>query len=370
MLFLWFQVKLEQRDYGRTRHGPIFTRWLPAGRKSALHFKTGYPEAEMLVWFERQGRTDSEGVTEFEKGKRSVNPQAIKNQGGLEAGDLFGLLALEEISGTEIRCLKERRYGDATYLNLGKRVVNLIHPSVSRMLDLLRVVYGQFWLPQLPRYDSREWSLGSYCCDVLGLEWSLDEKGGRVSFLPDLTSRFSPVVVVSTSTKAFLTYLTRSDWMELQRLINMSDDVPLAGRILSNARSLKAQGEIRLAIVVATTALEVAIKSKMRQMLRNSKECSDKAQVFYSLSLAQQVAILGSTLKGVSVAKLEQCLLGIQSRNSVIHEGAHPKEIPGSQWDGLFNVTASLLEPPTYKLPLHDIGIMVAPDDVWSNPDI
>jgi hypothetical protein len=369
MLFLWFQVELEQRDYGHTRHGPIFTRWLPAGREDALHFNTGHSKAKMLMWFERQGRTNGEGFTEFEKGERSVNPQAIKNQGGLEAGNLLGLLTLEEISETEIGCLNERRHGDATYLDLGKRVVNLIYPSVSRMLDLLRVVYGQFWLPQFPRYDSREWSLGSYCSDVLGLEWSLNEKGGRVSFLPDLTSRFSDVVVVSSSTKAFLTYLTRSDWMELQRLINMSDEVPLAGRILSNARSLKAQGEIRLAIVEATTALELAIKSKLRQMLRNSQKCSEKAQAFYQLALAQQVAILGSTLKGVSVARLEQCLLGIQSRNSVVHDGAHPEEIPESQWDGLFNVTISLLEPPTYKLPLHDIGSMIALDDVWSNPD-
>lgn len=370
MLFLWFRIGLEQRDYGRPRHGPIFTRWLPAGREDALDLDTGDPKAKVLVWFERQGHTDSEGVTEFKKGSRDVNPQAIESQGGLEAGDLFGLLTLEEINGTEIGCLKEKKHGDATYLNLGKRVVKLIYPSVSRMLDLLRVVYGQFWLPQLPRYDSTQWSLGSYCSDVLSLKWSLDAKGGRASFLPDLTSRWSPVAVVSTSTKAFLAYLTKSDWMELQRLINMSREVPLAGRILSKARSLKAQGELRVAIVEATTALELALKNRMRRMLRNSKRCTDKAQAFYQLGLAQQVTILGSTLEGVSIGKLEQCLLGIDSRNRVVHDGADPKRIPELVWDGLFSVAAFLLEPPPYKLPPHDIGIMIAPDEVWSNPDI
>ena len=209
MLFLWFQVELEQRDYGRPRHGPVFTRWLPSGRGDALNLDTGDSKAKILVWFERQGSTDSEGVTEFEKGKRNVDPQAIKNQGNLEAGELFGLLTLEKTDGTTIRCLKERKHGDATYLALGKRVVNLIYPSVSQMLDLLRVVYGQFWLPELSRYDSREWSLGSYCHDVLNLMWSLSEKGGRAEFLPDLYSRWSRPASASTSKKDFLAYLTK-----------------------------------------------------------------------------------------------------------------------------------------------------------------
>ena len=158
--------------------------------------------------------------------------------------------------------------------------------------------------------------------------------------------------------------------MHLQQLINGRQEVPLAGYVLSKARSLKAQGEIGVAIVEATTALELALKNKMRRMLRNSETCRDKAQAFYHLGLAQQVAILGSTLHGVSVAKLEQCISGIEVRNKVVHDGENPEDIPEPVWDGLFSVTSSLLGPPAYKLPLYDIGSLIAPDNVWSNPDI
>ncbi len=365
MLFLWFYVDLEAAHYPRARHGPVFSRWLPDGRNDLLELPTGDREATLEIWFERCGYTDEEGFTHFDASRSEIDPTAIRTQGGLEAGNLFGLLRLSTVDSAELDCVQNSRHGEEPYLELGKRVVRTITPPVSRVIALMQAVFGQFWLPGLEPFDSRKWSLGSYCSDILHLKWSSEEDGGRRPFLPNLDSAWSEIAVASTSADAFMQYLVDEDWGVLKALLQGDYETPLAAQLLVEARSRMARKDLRAAIAVGTTALDLAIENRFRQLLQGSEKCIEKGQSFYDLKLAQKTVFLGPAIGIRDKEAIEQCLDAIRSRNDIVHEGADPKSIPDSQWDGLFKVTAAFLGPPSYKLPPLDIGILTAPERIW-----
>jgi hypothetical protein len=165
-LSLRFEIPL--RDYTNPwpANGPAFHRWLPDGERDALALDTEDPAAELRVWFERRGYIGTEGPDEgfirYSPDRREVDPAIMERQGVLEAGPLLGAIGLRDVPNDQFRAVAEGRTGDPAYVALGKRVVKrVVYPPVSRLIDILRTTYGQFWFRPLAPWDSRRQSLGN-----------------------------------------------------------------------------------------------------------------------------------------------------------------------------------------------------------------
>ena|SRR5579864_7710754 len=160
-LFLKFYVYLGRQDFMRKFDGPLFHRWLPDGEKDAINLDTGTPEVTLKVWFERRGFV-GEKLIKYDVTRKEVDSAIIPTQAALVAGSLFGLLEIQGLAEEKVTPIRENRIGDAIYVAFGDQVVNkLICPSVSRFINILRGKYGQYWLRELRKWDSRNETLGA-----------------------------------------------------------------------------------------------------------------------------------------------------------------------------------------------------------------
>jgi hypothetical protein len=126
------------------------------------------------VWFEQRGYV-SDRFIKFDVTRKEVEPAIIPTQAALVAGSLFGLLEVQVPTEEEVSSLLENKIGDPSYKALGDRVINrLIHPPVTRFINTLRTKYGQYWIREFEKWDSRDENLGGHCIS-LRLKWSLDQ---------------------------------------------------------------------------------------------------------------------------------------------------------------------------------------------------
>jgi len=63
--------------------------------------------------------------------------------------------------------------GDEDYVRLGKRLVNLMYEPLDRLVKVLKVNYGQYWLDDVVKWDRRSGSLGHHC-STWQMSWSVD----------------------------------------------------------------------------------------------------------------------------------------------------------------------------------------------------
>ena len=166
-----FYVYLKNFDYNNILcpHGPLFHRWLPNGENDAISLDSGDDDAKLMVWFDRFGTVDGKQIR-FDLGKREVDQKIMLTQAILEGGPLFGRVEIDNMSEEIVHCLKNDEIGSEVYEQFGKRVVKIIYPAVQNFLDNLRTRYGQYWIPNIEKWDSRKDSLGAHCRN-LQIEW-------------------------------------------------------------------------------------------------------------------------------------------------------------------------------------------------------
>jgi len=170
-------------------HGPLFHRWLPNGELDAIELDTKDPKATLKVWFERQGYIH-DGFVEYDKDRNEINPDILSTQGKLDTGPLFGLLVISDISDSEARSLRKNSQHPETNKHFEKRIIDLLYTPVSQFLTILRVRYGQYWIPEIEEWDSRTISAGIYINHFGFPHWSLD--GGQTwDTFQNLELRFS-----------------------------------------------------------------------------------------------------------------------------------------------------------------------------------
>src|SRR5579864_6811086 len=192
-LLLKFYVYLKRLYAMRNFEGPLFHRWLPDGEKDALVLDVGTENALLKVWFERRGFLEG-GLIQYDVTRKEVDPAVIATQAALTAGSLFGSLEIQGLTEEEVTPIRENKIGDASYITLGDRVINkLIYPSVNRFITTLRGKYGQYWIRELPKWDSRNGTLGAYCHSLL-LKWSLDQGATWSDFLPDQPMAYTTAI--------------------------------------------------------------------------------------------------------------------------------------------------------------------------------
>ena len=125
-------------------HGPLFHRWLPDGVADAIELDTNDSKATLRKSGLRDKgmlMTDILGLIRI--GRRSLLT-SYQQQGKLDAGPLFGLLEIRDISDIEAKSLKERNL----YTDVSKNLGEADNPAASGTSQ------------PIPKYSPREiWSI-------------------------------------------------------------------------------------------------------------------------------------------------------------------------------------------------------------------
>jgi len=355
-----FTMHLDNIEFSlspQTAHGPLFTRWLPDGQKDAFSIPTGDPNGEVSVWFERRGYTENNEI-HYDVQRKEVDPERLQWNRRLDAGPLSGRLIIKDVSAAEVQAMQASVLDDPDYKRIGRRVVGLITETVGRLIRILKVNYGQYWLRDVCNWDSRSQSLGSFCSGLF-LQWSLDGEVTWHEFLP--TSR-----TVSDSVQ-FLTdfsfYLDESDWRQVAAFCAAGYQPTVAGDVLAHAHRLLDQGQLRYAIVEGVSALEISLdehvrnrySGRARELLLNDAKGGDTRR------LPVRTALIAGMIPGIDQADLESALKIINVRNEMVHEGKSPDPSVKSEVKALFRVVAGVLQQGQFKFPVLMAGKYIGP---------
>jgi len=333
----------------------LFNRWLPDGRNDAV-FLTGEAESiSISVWFERRMKLQNEFLHWDAQGV-DFSADTMVRQDKIDAGNLFGEVIVD-ITDIEYDAVARNRvelgtpYGSdiaeiPAYTSFAKKLVQEIHARVARFIATLREQYGQYWVPPLPSWDSRQESLGSYCAR-LGLCWRDEATGKRYRFIP--TSLSSTVFVTAGSGEAAQDYLSEADWRRLQStrcLESTAIEVQLLGQ---SGESLD-RGNYLQAFVAAACALELAIARLVN--VDQGKEATKAAiNSFFNQTTQSQIAVVLRVAK-IPVDDIERVLQTIKIRNLAVHKGHKISDYEAQELRHLIKIVAKVLDLDALKSPI------------------
>lgn len=366
-LLLKFYIYLRRtNEVMRDFEGPLFHRWLPDGEKDAIVLDTGTPNTTLKVWFERRGFVNDRFI-EFDVTRKEVDSAITPMQAALVAGSLFGSLEMQGLTEGELAAFRNNNQGDHSYITLGDRVVNnLIYPPVARFINTLRTKYGQYWIREFEKWDSRRESLGGYCI-FLRLKWSLDQGATWFDFIPDNPIRRT--IATFGTEESFRQYLTQEDWKDLAQLSQEKYEPSLAAFFLSRAQQLLDEENFRYALIEGITALELAVSESIKSRLQTDDELLKSIQRFWTLPINTQVIIIATLLGKISQENLSHSLQAIDIsnniRNKAIHEGMIPGDVMKTHISGLLNTVAALLFDSNFKFPSARLGNKIMPVEDW-----
>jgi len=122
------------------RHaGPLFHRWLPDGLTDDIVVPRPEQDAIIRIWFERRGYISEHGYIVHDPNRYEVDPSVVSRQGVLDAGPLFGSIALEHVPANELTAVRDNAVESSAYVALGTRIVKkLIDPTLQQLTQISR----------------------------------------------------------------------------------------------------------------------------------------------------------------------------------------------------------------------------------------
>jgi hypothetical protein len=308
--------------------GPLFHRFVPNGQSDAVYLTPEGDPHEVRIWFERAAK-QVQGFLKWEQNGSQFDEAIMRRQGKIEGGPLRGEMLVPDVTDDEIvsllrnpKALNESFGQDAendrAYVALGKRVIEVLQPRLTNFVSTLRNQYGQYWLEELPEWDSRRCTLGTYCSSVLGLVWWSERTQDWRRFLP--TNSGSTVTAERHPGRGYAEYLTEEDWRRFQRTRCLAD-VSTEVQLLGNATRALDFREYRQAFIEVMSALELVIA---RRLTSTSEMARRAVQSFLDRETqsAQVAIVLLAT--GANSLEIEDALTAIKVRNRVAHEGYLP----------------------------------------------
>lgn len=363
-ILLDFVVQLQNDDlpYPLNHNGPLFHKWLPDGENDAVVLDTGEPTAELKVSFKRFGFIDDSGYVRYDRNRSEIDPTVIPRQAVLEGGYMIAWLSIE-MKDDQVAAFRLSESGDPLLEGFGKRIVKIIYPPIAKFINILRTNYGQYWLRELAKWDSRSQSLGSYCAG-LGMRWSLDEGKHWFKFVPNERIASSNMTIVLASDESYKReLLTRDDWFELPSHINSDYEPSLAALIISRAYELCQQGHLRQAFIEGVTALEVTLYEYVRRRRSTNSVVAGCVDQFQALSLPVKVATLAALSGNVSSDDVEATITAYKIRNEIVHEGDDPSDDDNDKLLALLSTAATFVGGPKFRFPRFHVQNALSPPD-------
>jgi hypothetical protein len=364
-LLLKFAMRLEdisQPEMSRN-YGPKFHRWLPDGETDSIKLDVGHPDITLEVWHERRGFLLSNEIT-FDYQRFEVDPNVMCKQGVLQGGPLFGRLVFRNPPSAVISAIRDLKTGDPEYITFAKFVITkLLYPSLSTLIGLYRINFGQYWIPSLKPWDSRENSIGAYC-KHMNIQWSLDGGSSWLPFLPD-----DPISIVNLTVEMdshYREYITRLDWQNIPNLLKERSSPSPAELFFNRACRFMDNSEIRIAFIDAVTALELAIEEFVQRSSLISEPISQDMKAFWGMPIKAQLITLAVALNRHSRNEIEQALEAIDLRHKTVHEGDEPPSNTKPKLLCLLKVITSFLSAPFYRFPSYSSGNAWAEPEEWN----
>lgn len=335
---------------------------MPNGPDDAVCLTPDGDPNEIRVWFKRSTQLKN-GFLEWEQHGSHFDETIMRRQAKLESGPLFGEMQIgvsEKEMASLLHCPKglSDSFGqnvgdDPPYVSLGKRVIKALQPRLTNFISTLRNQYGQYWLEELPAWDSRRNTLGTYCISVLSLAWWNEETQEWCRFLP--TDSGSTIAFKSPPGRGYAEYLTEEDWRRLQRtrcLVDVSTEVQLLG----NATRALDSGEFRQAFIEAMSALELIIA---RRLIAQGEMAKRAVQSFldHERQNAQVAVVL--LIERASRDEVEEVLRVLRVRNRVAHEGYLPSTDEIAALRGVMRTIQRLAGLEELKCPVLESGNML-----------
>ncbi len=402
-LLIKFKLELEYHPirsgvlYFPHPNGPLFHRWLPNGMGDAIELDTNDFKASLKIWFERYGYLDNE-LIKFDRNRKEVDLLDISVQGKLDAGPLFGLLEIRDLSDMEARSLKEFETLREEHNLLEKRIIRLLYVPVRRFINILRVKYGQYWLPEIEAWDSRKVSAGVYIRSFGFPRWSLD---GGLTWDTFQYTELRLSVGKLRKNQDFREYLSKKDWEEISKFQQSDWAESLAISTVIRAIELFDNGQYKYAIIEAVTALEMVLNdvllirviSEPLEYTFSLKSLPFIAQLVFdltvkvrstaaeqSLQITQENAIKRFRDLGVSdqfnvIANLfsipdndRQATINlIKIRNKIVHEGKEPPDSIFPEFSGFLNCIERLYLDRQLRFPMAGSGNRKMSQQEWEN---
>jgi hypothetical protein len=279
----------------------------------------------------------------------------------------MGLLSGYELSEDELAALIEDKKGAPAYEALGKRVISLVYPEISRLINIMRRNYGQYWVKELEEWDSRERTLGSYCRFIIHSEWSLDNGKTWQSFVPNDPMGYVQTVILH-SKKKFMDYISKEDWQCLADYYKKGYSPSPSANMLLRTHELLDQGNLRHAFIEGITAFEMALSEFMRDKLRGRDVLHKSLSNFFELRLPSQLTSTAVAL-GLDPGNIENAIEAIAIRNKIVHEGYDPPSSSRDKLQALMNITARLISGPNIRFPTISPGNAIMPVENWESID-
>jgi hypothetical protein len=349
VLLLKFAVILTKSERFKT-HGPIFTKWLPNGENDSISVNIDNLNgisANLNIWFERRGFVQ-DGRILFDYRRKEVDPKIMSIQEILDAGPLFGLIKISGLTIEDIKILSENKIGNDRYVDLGKIIVKkIIFPNVYRIINIIRINYGQYWIEPINSWDSRIESLGSYCQNI-ELKWSSDGKNWQ-SFIPNEPISYVTLQLREAGKEETIS-LTEKDWQDISELSLTNYDPTLAAECLARTNELLNQGNLKYAIIEAVTALEIALDELIREKLESYGEVrGDHIRIFNNLDLQSRLKMAVTFINEISQEDLKLTINAIVTRNKIVHDGFSPGDDIINEIIMLQKSTAILIKKQKFK---------------------
>jgi hypothetical protein len=233
------------------------------------------------------------------------------------------------------------------YRALAVRVRDILFDPLDAVLQIIRLRFGQHWVPALPRTVRLTGAPDRFFLLFIPFSWSADEGETELEFdvpLPE-PHRWQN----RDSDSDLLQFMSRDDWDELARSAarwNQHDGfvADYAFESFTRARRLRDEGDLRHAYVEAVTALEVALNAYRRrtdQPVLKRDDGNDPSLGDNLRSLLEADDRLARF-----AAQLDQARGAIDRRNDIVHEGKTVAPYAVEELDALLDVVRGLLDPP------------------------
>lgn len=364
MISLSFTVHLDSSEIDQLvrPNGPLFHRWLPNGRNDSVVLYD-YGKNRIEIWFDRKGKAKAgTEIIEYDKESSGIDEEVMRRQAHLDAGQLWGEAEFEDITTAEMDALLKNATESEEYISIGKKVTNFIYGPVSKFIELLRCQYGQYWLRELSKWDSRRESLGKYCSTTLWIEWRQNNDDNWQPFRPTKSSAI--LTLGSLPGRKNAEYITEEDWQNIQETFNPGAPSLLSLEVYGRAHELRENGHIKEAFVTAVSALEIAIEEYInKKTLSHTEEGRKLAKKIHTMPLKTQVAILITTASIAPAELLENVVTAITTRNEIVHEGKAPDDPDWTLFLSIKSCLLGLLELRDIKSPVLYSGNSLSPPE-------
>ena len=232
-----------------------------------------------------------------------------------------------------------------------KSIAKLISKETQKILDVVRYNFGQYWIIDNIDWDSRQYSLGYYCKNVLNLSVFDDTTGKWMDLEPNesvATLTMNSVVPIDTTE-----YLTEQNWIKLKELIYTNHTPSFAQRQLVKAFITLDTKDIVKAFIDSVTVLEIALDQYFKSISAKSEKIGKQLNRFKELGNKEQLSMIFADKKEILVKDLEDSIDAIEIRNKIVHEGHIPKNEDVSKVRALLKLNSIIINEPISYLVSH-----------------